>query len=206
MTASQPFQSFFYLNQTQNLSLNVHNIRDQLQQARLRRVPSKQLPRTDSVAPGVGAPDVQAKVQYLGNLVVAQRLDLRRRDQLLLIGRLGHGPLDVAPDEGSVLGEVVALAAPGGVSAACGRGLAQSKVDVAEILHVDLVPDVLALADQEALLPLEDGRREEVGLDASGVDGSTARAVDRGRADDGRLHAVRGALAGGEDDLVHRAV
>lgn len=158
------------------------------------------------MAPGVRTPSVQAKRQDLRNLLIAQRLNLRRRDQLLLKGRLGHGPLHITPDEGAVLGEIVALLAPGSVATACGRGLSQSEVEVAEILDVDLVPDVLALADKDTLLCLEDGRGEGVGLDTAGVAGSTAGSVDAGRADDGRLHAFGRGLSGSEDDLVNITV
>lgn len=64
------------------------------------------------------------------------------------------------------------------------------------------MPDVGAFTDQQALLALQDGCREPVRLHALLVARTTAGTVDGGWADDSCLHAVRGSLAGSDDDLV----
>lgn len=155
------------------------------------------------MAPRAATPRIQTKLIQLGHLGIRQRLDIRRRNELLLVGDARHLPLDIAPDEGPVLGEIVPLLVPRGLAAAGGRGVAKSQVYVAQILHVHLVPDVLALADQQTPLALQHSFCEPVGLHALLVARAAARTVDRRRADDGCLHAGGVAQAGVDDDLVH---
>lgn len=158
------------------------------------------------MAARAASPRIQTELVQRGDVLVRERLDLRGGDQALLVSHARHLTLDVTPLEGAVLRQVVALVVPGGLAAAGGRRVAQEQVHVAEILDVDLVPDVLALADEEALLALEHGGGQPVGLDALLVAGAAAGPVDGGRADDGDLHAGGVVLAGVDDDLVDVAV
>ena len=71
---------------------------------------------------------------------------------------------------------------------------------------MDLVPDILAFSNQEALLALQHRSAEQVGLDALRVTRATAKTVDGRWAYDCDLHTGRGLLTSPEDDFIHVAV
>lgn len=158
------------------------------------------------MAPRVTPPSIQPKRPQILDLLVRQRLQLRRRDQPLLMSNLRHLLLNITPDERTALDKVVSLVVPGGIAASRSCGFTEQLVQRAQIVHVDLVPDVLALSNLYPLLALQDVLGQCVGLDARPFARSATRAVDARRAHDGRLHALRALLAGSEDDLVDLAV
>lgn len=86
------------------------------------------------------------------------------------------------------------------------RSFCEEPKDPAQVIHVDIVPLRKTLANSRAILLLENKGSKFVHLASATGDGSTPLAVDRGRANDGRLDRVRVLDAGVEDNLVHVTV
>lgn len=154
----------------------------------------------------IGPPSINPSRQNLRDLCIVQRLNLGRLDKALRERLLCNLALDISPDERAIFGEVVTLVAPGSLAATSGRCFTQSQVDVAQILDMNLVPDVLAFANQEPLAALQDRSTEQISLDALGVSRSTARSVDGGWADDCRMDARRIPLPSADYDFIDIAV
>ena len=158
------------------------------------------------MASRAASPSIQSKLVQLRDLRIWQGFNIRRWNQLLLIGDSSHFTLDVAPDKLSVLGKIVALIVPGGLSTTGGGSVCQSTIYVTEVLDVDLMPNVLAFTHQETLLSLQHSSGKPVRLNTLLVTRSAARSVDSGRADDRRLDTFGVLLASLDDDLVNIAV
>ena len=119
---------------------------------------------------------------------------------------LGNLPLDITPNERPILSKVITRIIPGRRGTASSRSLTQRKINLAQILYMDLVPDVRALPNKQTLLALQHSSSEPVRLHTLLITRSTAGTVDSGRADDSRLDAVGVVLAGFDDNLVDVAV
>jgi hypothetical protein len=63
---------------------------------------------------------------------------------------LSNLTLNVSPDEGSILGQIVTLVVPGGLATSSCSSITQGKIDAAQILDVDFMPDILALTNQNS--------------------------------------------------------
>jgi hypothetical protein len=192
--------------QSQILSLYINNMRNQLNQLWLLRSPSQQLPGPNSMSPRGTTPSIQTKLVQLGYLSIRNRLHIRRRNQPFLVRNLGNLPLDITPNERSVLSKVVTPVIPGRRRTTSSRSFTQREINLAQILNMNLVPDIRALPNKQTLLPLQHSISEPVRLHTLLVTGSTAGTVDRRRADDGRLDAFGVVLASFDDDLVDVAV
>lgn len=138
--------------------------------------------------------------------IIGSLLNILRIKVSSLVSQVSERSSDVAPSELAVLSEVVTLLVPSGLAAFLGSSLAELVEDFAQVLDVDLVPDVIAFTDLEALLQLQNGLRELVDLEAAAVDGSAARAVDHGWGDNGSLAALGVLRAGFEHDDIDVAV
>jgi hypothetical protein len=114
----------------------------------------------------------------VGSLDIVQGINLGRLNEILSISLFSNLSLDITPDERTILSEVVTLIVPSGLAApsrGCGT---QGLVYVTQILDMHLMPNILALADEEALTALKNRRTQPVGLYTLGVAGTTARAID----------------------------
>jgi hypothetical protein len=101
------------LGDSQPPCLILHNIRQQVFQLLLRRLPPKQLIRPLRLAQRVGSPEIAAPWLELIGRIFVEVVDLRAVNELLVKRELGDFLAEFAPAELPVFGEVVALVVPG---------------------------------------------------------------------------------------------
>lgn len=194
------------LFQAKVLGLSRNNLRHQVNQLGLLWLPAKQLASTEGMATGVGTPGIDSSGIEFDNLSIIQGVDLGGLDELLGKSLLGSCPLNVTPHERTVLSKVVTLVSPSGLATAGRRRRAQCQVDLAQILDMNLVPNIFALANEEALAALNNCSRQPVGLEALRVASAPALAIDTGWADNRGVNAGRITLTSRNDDFIHIAV
>src|SRR5690349_1637499 len=94
------------------LSLAVHNVRQQIHQTPLLRLPAQQLTSALGLAPRISTPQVASHRKELICVIGRDSIDLICINKFLLMCNLGNGLANVTPGKGASLGEVVAILVP----------------------------------------------------------------------------------------------
>lgn len=193
-------------------SLGSHNIGNLLTEAPLLWLPAQELPGSLGLSAGIHAParslessrGVDSFINRPGS-----KLGGTIFDEPLLVSFLADFQRQVAPGMLAIFGKNIAMRPPDLRIVPPGRiqrSFYKKPKDPAQVVHVDIVPLRKTLPNSRAILLFENKGSKLVHLASAAGNGAPPLAVDRGRANDGRLDRVRVLDAGVENDLVHVTV